>query len=274
MKYKNFMLKEYVFRLILRIGILGVILWAYIAQPHYFDIIWTKANQLQMEVQGFDLSEVRRIWEEQYSVIWVYIVWAIFMLSMLFQMFSPKSRLTMGARKVFAVNYQPVENYSELELYKTMQKSTLGAYKVLLVWCFFNAIFGILYLFGFIQIKELVLLTAFYYVSDLICVVIWCPFQRYLMKNRCCVNCRIFNWGYFMIFTPFLFIRNFFTWSLFFMALILLLRWEITITMKPERFWDGSNDTLKCENCKDKICMIKGKKLYDEAGHYIKNRGK
>jgi hypothetical protein len=105
-------------------------------------------------------------------------------------------------------------------------------------------------------------------------VVIWCPFQRFLIKNRCCVNCRIFNWGYFMIFTPMVFIRNFFTWSLFFTAVVLLIRWEVTLVRYPERFWEGSNKVLKCENCQDKICKQKGMKIFDEQGHIIKLKKK
>jgi len=159
--------------------------------------------------------------------------------------------------------YQPVEDYNELKLYKYVQKNNLSAMWVLIVWLCFNAIFGALYVFNIIEIKELVLLTTFYYVCDLICVVIWCPFQSFFMKNKCCVNCRIFNWGHFMMYTPMLFIRNFFTWSLFFTSLMVMLRWEITLLRHPEQFWEGSNKILKCANCKDKICKIKGAKFID-----------
>ncbi|NLT47963.1 MAG: hypothetical protein GXX92_06055, partial [Clostridiales bacterium] len=93
--------------------------------------------------------------------------------------------------------------------------------------------------------------------ADLICVVIWCPFQSIIMKNRCCINCRIFNWGHFMMYTPLLFIKNFFTWSLFFTSIVVLIRWEITYAYHPYRFWEGSNINLRCENCQEKICKIK-----------------
>ena len=268
------MLIRYIASLIFRVLVLLLILWAYIKQPHYFDIIVTKTTQLQMEVQGFELSEIKRIWENQYSIIWVYAVWALFMGQMLFRMFRANSIFSMGGKKVFKYHYQPVEGYDELKLYKELSKSNVRAYTVLLVWLFFNAIFGVLYIFDFIQIKELVLLTAFYYVCDNVCIVIWCPFQRFIVKNRCCVNCRIFNWGYLMMFTPFLFIRNFFTWSIFFMSLVLVLRWEITLQLHPERFWDGSNEVLKCENCTDKICTIKGRKIFDDEGNFIKTTGR
>ena len=260
---------QYVLRLGFRVLVFLLVLWAYFFQPHYFDYIMTKTVELKYELQGFELSEVKELWASQYSVIWMYALWAIFMFSMFIQMFIHNSSLTMGARKVFEPNFEPVENYDEGRLYKYIVKENLGALKVLFAWLGLNGAIGCLYVFDIIGIKELCLLCAFYYLSDLICVVIWCPFQRFLMKNRCCVNCRIFNWGFFMIFTPFLFIRNFFTWSLFFMSCVLLIRWEWSINKYPERFWEGSNEVLKCANCKDRVCKIKGKKVFDDEGKLI-----
>ena len=41
------------------------------------------------------------------------------------------------------------------------------------------------------------------------------------------------------------------------MALIVMLRWELVFARHPERFWRGSNASIRCENCKDKMCRIK-----------------
>ena len=60
-----------------------------------------------------------------------------------------------------------------------------------------------------------------------------------------------------MMFTPMLFIKNFFSWSLFFTSLVVLIKWEIVYAMHPERFWEGSNKILQCANCKDRTCRIK-----------------
>ena len=79
------------------------------------------------------------------------------------------------------------------------------------------------------------------------------------MKNKCCINCRIHDWGHFMMFTPMLFIKNFYSWSLFFTSLVVLIHWEIVYAQHPERFWEGSNKTLQCANCKEKTCQIKKK---------------
>ena len=94
-------------------------------------------------------------------------------------------------------------------------------------------------------------------------MLFWCPFRVFLMKNRCCATCRIFNWDHVMMFSPLLVIKGFFTWSLFFTSLVLLIRWEITIIKHPERFWEGSNAILRCTNCQDKICRLKGLKFLD-----------
>lgn len=57
-----------------------------------------------------------------------------------------------------------------------------------------------------------------------------------------------------MMFTPFLFIPGFFTWTLLGLAILVMVIWELTVLIHPARFWEISNDTLKCENCTDKLC--------------------
>ena len=127
----------------------------------------------------------------------------------------------------------------------------------MLLWLSFNAIWGVLYLFNILDSADLLMITVFYFLCDYICILFFCPFQTCIMKNKCCVNCRIYDWGHFMMFTPMLFIQNFFSWSLFFTSLVVLIRWEISYAKNPQRFWSGSNKTLQCANCKDKTCQIK-----------------
>lgn len=255
--------KEYVGKLVFRCVVFLVVLVAYIRVPEYFDLILTKKTETQWRLAGFSVEEIHQFLA-QHNALWVYIIWAILMASMILQMIPQNRSVTMGSKKGFTSLYRKVEGYDELAMYRYVQKNNLAAIKVLLVWLSFNAIFGILYVMDIIATKELILLSLFYYVSDLICVVIWCPFQNYIIKNRCCVNCRIFNWGYFMMFTPMLFIRNFFTWSLVFTSIVLMLRWEITLIKHPEQFWEGSNEVLRCENCKDKICKFKKPKFFKD----------
>ena len=188
------MFKNYVGQLIFRICVFLFLLWAYFFRHEYFELIITKSDELKWQAMGFSVEEMREVIFNQASIWWVWVVWALFMLHMIFQMIPESKYITMGSRKNFAKHYHPVEDYDKLEMYQYVQKNNLGAVWTLLVWLGFNGIFGALYVFGIIGIPELILLTGAYFVCDLICVVIWCPFQRFLIKNRCCVNCRIFFW--------------------------------------------------------------------------------
>ena len=186
----------------------------------------------------------------------IHMVWGLFMLIMIRHLI-PNNRLTMAWKKAKESEYRPVLEYDELELYRYVQKQNVAAWKVMLVWLSGNALVGILYLVDVIKECDLLMLTVFYFLCDYICILFFCPFQKLLMKNKCCINCRIYDWGHFMMFTPMLFIKNFFSWSLFFTSLVVLINWEIVCAKHPERFWEGSNATLQCKNCKERTCQIK-----------------
>ena len=187
----------------------------------------------------------------------VTVLWALLILKMVIHML-PGPRQTMGMRKSLSETYrEPEESFDRLELLEYVQHMNVKAWQVMLVWLIFNSIFGLLYLLGILDAKELILLSIFYYACDTTCMIMFCPFQSFIMKNHCCVSCRIFDWGWFMMFTPLLFIRGFFSWSLFFMSCIVLIRWEVIYARHPERFWRGSNTAIRCENCQDRICRIK-----------------
>lgn len=212
-------------------------------------------------VFGFYLTNKPMIYDLMTQSVWmgispIHVLWLVFMVMMLKHIF-PSERLSMALRKAEKKKYTAQENYEELELLHYVQDQNIKAWKVMLVWLCLNALFGILYLLGIMDNADMLMLTVFYFLSDYICILFFCPFQSMIMKNRCCVNCRIYEWGHFMMFTPMLFIRNFFSWSLFFTACVVLIKWEITYAKHPERFWSGSNKNLQCAHCKDKICQLK-----------------
>jgi hypothetical protein len=167
--------------------------------------------------------------------------------------------MTMALRKSEKEVFIPVPDYDKEGLLEFVKDQNVKAWYVMLVWLLFNCIFGVLTLMNIIGPSELIMLSVFFFLCDYICILFFCPFQTLIMKNKCCVNCRIYDWGHFMMFTPMLFIKDFFSWSLFVMSFIVLIRWEIVYAKYPERFWSGSNQVLKCQNCKDKICGVKGK---------------
>lgn len=187
----------------------------------------------------------------------IHVLWIVLMGGMILHLL-PKVKMTMSGLKSRPYSYrEPEGGYDRLQLFEYVNAMNIRAWRVLLVWLCFNAIFGILYLAGILGAVELVMLSIFYFTCDLICMLLFCPFQKYMMGNRCCVNCRIFDWGHMMMYTPMLFIPSFFSWSLLFTSLIVMLRWELVYAMHPERFWRGSNATIRCENCRDKTCRIK-----------------
>ena len=187
-----------------------------------------------------------------------HILWLFFMMTMFYHLF-PKETLSMALLKKQKSKFDPVENYSRLELLEFVQNQNQKAWIVMLVWLVGNGVVGLLYALNIIGKADLFMLTVFYFLSDYICILFYCPFQSHIMKNKCCVNCRIYDWGHFMMFTPMIMIKSFFTWSLFFMAALVLIRWELVYAKHPERFYSGSNLRLQCVNCKDKTCQIKRK---------------
>ena len=223
------------------------------------------AIRISLFISVFVLYIKKRSWLEGFMVqpFWhgftlVHLIWFVFMYIMLTHLL-PNKRLSMAWRKSKESVYVPVEGYDELELLKFVQKQNVAAWTVMLVWLCFNAIWGILYLVGILNAGDLLMLTVFYFLCDYICILLFCPFQTVTMKNKCCINCRIYDWGHFMMFTPMLFIKNFYSWSLFFTSLVVLIHWEIVYAKHPERFWEGANQTLKCKNCKERTCQIKNK---------------
>ena len=40
-------------------------------------------------------------------------------------------------------------------------------------------------------------------------------------------------------------------------ALLVLLRWEISAFIYPERFFEETNASLSCANCRDKLCKLR-----------------
>jgi hypothetical protein len=208
------------------------------------------------------------------------IMWLLVSLSML-QKFFPQAVTSIGSRKQFKelFHLSPVEKFLGKDLAKLSddvfsteffkgsknygilleEKRELnrGTLLVLLAWVILNLFIGALYFEGVIDAGILVLISMFYFLSDMICVLIYCPFQRLFMKNRCCVTCRIFNWDSIMVCTPLLFISGWFSWTLCALALILLIRWEVVFNRHPERFSERFNFSLRCAGCTEKLCRLK-----------------
>ncbi len=168
--------------------------------------------------------------------------------------FFPSGVESMGCQKQFKKNFKPTAEYSGGRVNLGSARTTFVS---AFLWILLNGIIGVLFYTGIIDEGILVLIALCYSVCDMICILFFCPFQTWIMKNKCCGSCRIYNWDYAMMFTPLIFIDNIFARGLFILSLILVLRWEITVLLYPERFSESTNECLSCKNCKEKLCHHK-----------------
>lgn len=191
----------------------------------------------------------------------LHLLWIVWVADMILQIVPIRNRVPLGSQKLFANRFQPIRekvNYKALKQYIIF--TTKAAYKVFLLWCALIAVIGVLYYSGILSKIALFMISVLFYVCDLICVLIWCPF-RLIMKNRCCTTCRIFNWDHLMMFSPLIYMGGFFAVSLVVLSIMAWLVWELCFMMYPERFWEYSNAALQCSQCTDKLCTQYCRKL-------------
>ena len=179
------------------------------------------------------------------------IVWVSFVLEMILRFF-PSRLESMGSQKQFARNFRPVEGEEVPIRHSWKDPATVAG-----VWLALNALIGAAYFAGWLDRSMLVLISLFFSICDIVCILFFCPFQTWIMKNRCCTTCRIYNWDFAMMFTPLVFMPDWYTYSLLGCALALLLRWEITYRRHPERFHNESNACLDCAKCEERLCSHK-----------------
>lgn len=178
------------------------------------------------------------------------IIWVVFMVEMILRMF-PSRLESPGSQKQFARNYI---KSGKTDISIPDNNATM---LVALIWVCMNVPFGILYMADIVDAGIMIILSCVFSVCDMICILFFCPFQSWFLKNKCCGSCRIYNWDYAMMFTPLFFVITPYTQSLLWMSLVLLFRWEITFYLHPERFSERTNEYLKCANCTEKLCVHK-----------------
>ena len=180
----------------------------------------------------------------------LYFTCGVFVVEMILRFF-PSRFESPGCQKQFKRNYI---KSGKTEIVVHDNNATV---LVLLIWITFNLLFGALRIIGIFDDGIMILLCGAYSVCDMICILFFCPFQSWFMKNKCCSACRIYNWDYAMMFTPLFFVHRAYAWGLLALSFALLIRWEITFYKYPERFSEETNDYLKCQNCTEKLCTHK-----------------
>lgn len=233
--------KRYFLRLLGRILVLLIGVWLCFFAPEQFEVL-----------HGWHFFET-------FSLL--HLLWFIWMIDMIEQLIPINKKVSLGSQKLFKERFRPIrEKISRAALRQYILTTTHSAFWVLLLWTLLTAAIGTLYLTGFLSRTAVFMISVVFYVCDLICVLIWCPF-RLIMKNRCCTTCRIFNWDHLMMFTPMLFVDSFYSWSLLAVSLAVWLLWEACVLLFPERFCELTNAALQCSQCTDKLCTQYCQKL-------------
>ncbi len=179
------------------------------------------------------------------------LIWIVYFVEMILRFF-PSKLESMGCQKQFKRNFEPT---GRAEIKNVSWKRTL---LVVLAWVALNGTIGLLYCLNVIDAGILLLVSLAYGICDMICILFFCPFHTWFLRNRCCTDCRIYNWDFAMMFTPFVFVANhWFTATLLIISLLLLIRWEITLKVRPERFSTNTNKCLDCAHCPEKLCKHK-----------------
>ncbi len=225
--------------------------------------VWLLVDYILYRLHGGEAIALR---PEQRPAVLV-VIWAVFVFEMILRFF-PSRYESPGCQKQFSGNYI---KSGRTEIVIPDNNATV---LIALIWIVLNGIFGALHMAGLIDDGIMILLCCVYSVCDMICILFFCPFQTWFMKNKCCSVCRIYNWDYAMMFTPLFFVRRDYSWSLLALSVALLLRWEITFYLHPERFSENTNDYLQCRNCTEKLCAHKKqlRSLWQQVEDYTQSR--
>lgn len=183
-------------------------------------------------------------------------IWLLFFAEMLPRFF-PSRFESPGCQKQFKKNYIPKTD-SPVKL-NTAKTTALAAFS----WILPNTVLALLYYIGVFDKGFMYLVMFAYSVCDIICILFFCPFRLWITKSKCCSTCRIYNWDYAMLFTPMLIVCEPYGLSLFSIAFVMLLIWEISAHRHPERFTESTNAALSCANCNEKLCRYKTTILRD-----------
>lgn len=179
-------------------------------------------------------------------------IWIVYFIEMLLRFF-PSHMESMGCQKQFIKNYKPTgKSVSEAVILPGIR-----TFAVFAAWITLNGIFGFLYYIHIFDEGIMMIISLAYGICDLICILFFCPFQTWFMKNRCCTTCRIYNWDFPMMFTPLIFVKGIYSRSLVILSLGLLIKWEYLVHRHPERFSEVTNKSISCANCQEKLCHHK-----------------
>lgn len=180
---------------------------------------------------------------------WYHLLWALGMLEMAIT-FSPRIAPGTSCGRVYPRHYIPA-HYEKSQFTHESTGANRRIRGVCLLWALCVAALGSALSFRLIERAHVVIAAIACSLLDQVFVNVWCPLREWFMKNKCCTTCRIYSWGFAMMFSPLLFIPSFWTYSLLAVSAVILVRWEIVYARHPERFFEVSNKALRCSRCEN-----------------------
>lgn len=225
---------KYQFRLCMRILVCTVVVIFYFIAPEVFE---------SAERMNFFRKPT-----------FLHLLWLYWLIETILPSFATRGMISVGSLKYAQRVYIPGGKIKPDKLFAYAKRSTKDSLKVFLVWAVYMLCLFVGDMLGLLGTNEMIVICAILNVLDVIFVLSWCPFRTLLMKNRCCTTCRIFNWDHILIYSALFFVPGFFGATILLFSVIEFLVWEICFFLHPERFWEGSNSSLRCSNCTDKIC--------------------
>lgn len=195
-----------------------------------------------------------------------HLVWAVVMIYLIAMLIPRHSSKNIGAGKAFARNYK--ENSAKIsgdKLKKFTRKANAGAKKIALFWLALLTFIAVLFYSKLLSSYSLILISILFVFLDSVFINFWCPFRVWVMRNKCCNACQIYYWGPILAFSHLVFIVSFWTYSIVFVALLVLIQWEYLHQTHPERFSEIINANLMCDNCKKECPNCNHSKINDSS---------
>lgn len=180
-----------------------------------------------------------------------HLIWFLLMLEMLFVLIPSLNRY-VSCGKCFEHHHLPAEKYDQHQVINHIRIYNKRARLTFVLWMSFIIVIALLYTFKLLTTMQIILFVVFLYFLDHVFITVWCPIKAFLIKNKCCTSCRIYNWGHAMMFSPLIVIPSFWTYTLILLAVIILLYWEYSVYKYPERFLEIANKNLQCSYCEMK----------------------
>lgn len=159
----------------------------------------------------------------------------------------------IGAKKHLQKKFVEQLYPADIDLRGIVSKRTKQAFKVILLWVLFLIIEMCGLRFDLLNERMIVLAVIALRIMSNLFVLIWCPFGA-IMHNKCCTECRIFNWDELMVNSPMIFVLNFASALTLLIALFIFVQWEIAIAKYPERFVSETNKSIACKCSACTLC--------------------